>query len=174
VTEISVIEASFFTITAFLIIGIFIVVILLWRYAMGRHSYIFLEAISPVDCLQLCICKLPIATRNFALVHGKISLQIQQLGCIGIAHINGNVALTNSFTHQPIQMPTTLCMTSSKAARVKGIISHPQKQLAFLACHSYETVPLRANAVETMTNLQELQYVEQHVRSGEVTAYNYV
>jgi hypothetical protein len=108
VTEISGIETSFFTITAFLIIGIFIVIILLWRYAMGRHSYIFLEAISPVDFLQLRICKLPNATRNFALALGKISLQIQHLGCIGIAHINGNVALTNSLTRQPIQMPYTV------------------------------------------------------------------
>jgi hypothetical protein len=57
VTELSVIEASFATITAFLIIGIFIVVILLWRYAMCRHSSIFREAISPVVVTYVHIAK---------------------------------------------------------------------------------------------------------------------
>ena len=112
--DISVTEAIFFAIIIGLIISIGIALISLWHYAMGRHSYIYIEALSPTDCLQLRICKLPNATRTFSLTHGRITIKIQHLGCIAIAHITANLQLTNTLTQKPIKAPKVLFLTPAK------------------------------------------------------------
>jgi hypothetical protein len=159
-TEISVIDATFFAIVIGLIISITIAVIALWQYAMGRHSYIYIEALSTTDCLQLRVCKLPNASRNFALTHGKITIQIQHFGCIAVAYIRGNLKVTNTLTQKRINAPTTLFLSATKATRMKRILNDPRRQITFMACHSHETVPMRGNGgTDCVTLTDEQQFV---------------
>jgi hypothetical protein len=143
VNEITSVDTARFTILTIAMIAIIIVRTVMWRYAVNRHSYIYLEVYSPLDCIQVSICKLSNPTRNFAVTHNKITLTICQLGCMAIIFIQGKFEITNTLTKQLIETPTTMVLTPIKATRIAAILSHPENQLSFLACHSHEIVPLR-------------------------------
>ena len=143
VSEITSVDTVMFTILMLLIIGTIIVGTVMWRYAINRHSYIYLEIYSPLDCVQLLICKLPNPSRTFALTHSKITLKLRQLGCIAFISIRGKIQIINTLTKQSIKIPTTLMLTPKKAVRIAAILNHPEKQLTFLACHSHEIMSLR-------------------------------
>jgi hypothetical protein len=160
ISSITVVDTLMFSLLILLFLSLAISMIALWHYTKHRRSYIYLEAISPRDCIQIQLCRLPNATRNFALSHLKIDLKVRQLGCMAILQIQGNFQITNTLTDESVKAPKTFLVSASKAKIIKRIANHPQKQISFLACHSFEVVTLRAPTAISQPNLQnEQQFV---------------
>jgi hypothetical protein len=131
ISSITVVDTLMFSLLMLMFFSLAIAMIALWHYTKHRRSYIYLEAISPRDCIHIQLCRLPNATRNFALPHSKIDLKVRQLGCMAILQIQGNFQITNTLTDEIVKAPKTFLVSASKAKVIKRIANHPQKQIHF-------------------------------------------